>query len=161
MTHYDLQLKINQIDYSLTVGPYESLNRVIRERLGLTGTKKGCDYGGCGSCTVLVDGRPVYSCMYPALRAEGKEVTTVEGLAKGDDLDPLQEAFVNYGGLQCGYCTPGFLMSARALLDRIAQPSDRDIRYALSGNLCRCTGYQKIFRAVKAASEKANVGSTP
>jgi len=161
LTHYDLQLKINQIDYSLTVGPYESLNRVIRERLGLTGTKKGCDYGGCGSCTVLVDGRPVYSCMYPALRAEGKEVTTVEGLAKGDDLDPLQEAFVNYGGLQCGYCTPGFLMSARALLDRIAQPSDRDIRYALSGNLCRCTGYQKIFRAVKAASEKANVGSTP
>ena len=161
MTHYDLQLKINQIDYSLTVGPYESLNRVIRERLGLTGTKKGCDYGGCGSCTVLVDGRPVYSCMYPALRAEGKEVTTVEGLAKGDDLDPLQEAFVNYGGLQCGYCTPGFLMSARALLDRVAQPSDRDIRYALSGNLCRCTGYQKIFRAVKAASEKATVGSTP
>jgi len=161
LTHYDLQLKINQIDYSLTVGPYESLNRVIRERLGLTGTKKGCDYGGCGSCTVLVDGRPVYSCMYPALRAEGKEVTTVEGLAKGDDLDPLQEAFVNYGGLQCGYCTPGFLMSARALLDRIAQPSDRDIRYALSGNLCRCTGYQKIFRAVKAASEKATVGSTP
>ena len=161
MTYYDLHLKINQIDYSLTVGPYESLNRVIRERLGLTGTKKGCDYGGCGSCTVLVDGRPVYSCMYPALRAEGKEVTTVEGLAKGDDLDPLQEAFVNYGGLQCGYCTPGFLMSARALLDRIAQPSDRDIRYALSGNLCRCTGYQKIFRAVKAASEKATVGSTP
>ena len=161
MTYYDLHLKINQIDYSLTVGPYESLNRVIRERLGLTGTKKGCDYGGCGSCTVLVDGRPVYSCMYPALRAEGKEVTTVEGLAKGDDLDPLQEAFVNYGGLQCGYCTPGFLMSARALLDRVAQPSDRDIRYALSGNLCRCTGYQKIFRAVKAASEKATVGSTP
>jgi len=161
LTYYDLHLKINQIDYSLTVGPYESLNRVIRERLGLTGTKKGCDYGGCGSCTVLVDGRPVYSCMYPALRAEGKEVTTVEGLAKGDDLDPLQEAFVNYGGLQCGYCTPGFLMSARALLDRVAQPSDRDIRYALSGNLCRCTGYQKIFRAVKAASEKATVGSTP
>ena len=147
-----ISLRINRrlINFSVEAG--ESLNNIIRERLGLTGTKKGCETGGCGSCTVIVDGRAVYSCMMYAFQAVGKEITTIEGLQNGPKLDPLQEAFMDKGGLQCGYCTTGFIMSAKALLDNVTDPSVEQIRDALVGNLCRCTGYTKIFESVKAAA---------
>ncbi len=161
MGNYTLRIKVNSVEYSLNIDPYETLNRVLRERLGLTGTKRGCDYGGCGSCTALVDGKAVYSCMYPALKAEGKEVTTIEGLSKGEELDSLQKAFLEHGGLQCGYCTPGFIMSAKALTLRNPDPSERDIRYALSGNICRCTGYSKILESVKAATQNPRTTHSP
>ncbi len=138
----------------LFVEPSESLNFVIRERLGLMGTKNGCDTGGCGSCTVIVDGRAVYSCMMYAMQALGKRVVTVEGLQNGIHLDPIQESFMDHGGLQCGFCTTGFLMSSKALLDKDQHPSAQQVKDALVGNLCRCTGYKKIFDSVLAAAEK-------
>jgi len=136
----------------LEVEPHESLNQILRERLGLTGTKKGCDTGGCGSCTVLVDGRAVYSCMTYAVQLGGKNVVTIEGLQDQGRLAPLQQAFVEKGGLQCGFCTPGFIMSAYALLLANPNPTDSQIRDALIGNICRCTGYVKILDSVKAAA---------
>ena len=148
-------LTINGEKISLSVEPFESLNFVIRERLGLIGTKRGCETGGCGSCTVILDGKAVYSCMTYVLQCRGKEVTTIEGLQIGTRLDPLQESFMDKGGLQCGFCTPGFIMASRALLDKSPHPSDAEIRDALVGNLCRCTGYKKIFDSVRAASEVA------
>ena len=150
-----LVLSLNGEKISLSLEPFESLNFVIRERLGLIGTKRGCETGGCGSCTVLLDGKAVYSCMTYALQCEGKKITTIEGLQKGSGLDPLQESFMDKGGLQCGFCTTGFIMASRALLDKIPHPTDAEIRDALVGNLCRCTGYKKIFDSVKAASEAA------
>jgi carbon-monoxide dehydrogenase small subunit len=146
-------LSVNGRSYNLQIEPYESLNHVLRERLDLTGTKKGCETGGCGSCTVVVSGKAVYSCMMYALQAVGKKVLTVEGLQSEQALNPLQRAFVENGGLQCGYCTPGFIMSAYALLQGNDEPTDSEIRDALIGNLCRCTGYVKIHKSVKAASE--------
>jgi carbon-monoxide dehydrogenase small subunit len=125
---------------------------VLRDRLGFTGTKEGCAEGECGACTVLVDGRAVASCIMLAVQARGKEIVTVEGLAEGGELDLLQQKFVEYGAVQCGYCTPGMLMSAKALLMENPVPSDQDIRVALAGNLCRCTGYSAIVAAVTAAS---------
>ena len=127
---------------------------MLRSEVGLTGTKEGCDDSECGACMVLLDGRPVNSCSYLALQAQGQEITTVEGLSNGGELHPLQRQFLEQGGVQCGFCTPGMLMSAKALLDRNPDPSEEEIRIALSGNLCRCTGYQGIVRAVQAAARE-------
>lgn len=148
----ELRISVNGIKYRLFIEPWESLNYVIRERLGLTGTKKGCETGGCGSCTVVIDGKPIYSCMMLALQAEGKEILTIEGLQKEGKLDPVQIAFMNAGALQCGYCTPGFIMVTWALLRQDSNPSESKIRDFLVGNICRCTGYVKIIEAVKMAS---------
>ncbi|MDA4129911.1 MAG: (2Fe-2S)-binding protein [Thaumarchaeota archaeon] len=151
-----ITLSINGQNFSLAIEPFESLNYVIRDRLGLIGTKKGCETGGCGSCTVIADGKAIYSCMTYALQCQDRKIRTIEGLLKGSELDPIQIGFMDYGGLQCGFCTTGFIMSSRALLDKIPSPSDAQIRDALVGNLCRCTGYKKIFDSVKAAAEVIN-----
>jgi len=148
-----ISLSLNGIIYKLVIEPDESVNYVIRERVGLTGTKRGCETGGCGSCTVIVDGRAVYSCMMYAMQAQGKKITTIEGLQKGAELDPVQVSFMDKGGLQCGYCTTGFIMSSKALIQKNPNPTDEEIRDALVGNLCRCTGYTKIFESVRAAAE--------
>ena len=132
----------------------ETLLDVLRNRLGLTGSKEGCGTGDCGACSVTVDGRLVCSCLVLGVEAEGSEVDTIEGLADGDVLHPLQSKFIEYAALQCGVCTPGFLMAGKVLLDRNQNPSDEEIRFALAGNLCRCTGYDKIVRAVKAAAKE-------
>ncbi|GAA3208752.1 (2Fe-2S)-binding protein [Nonomuraea helvata] len=134
----------------------ESLLYVLRERMGLPGSKNACEQGECGSCTVYLDGVPVCSCLVAAGQAEGRQVRTVEGLAEGDRLDPVQEAFVECGAVQCGFCTPGLVVQAHDLIERVGLPSDAEIREALAGNLCRCTGYEKIIDAVRlAASRKA------
>ena len=133
------------------VKAYDSLNKVLREYLLMTGTKRACDFGGCGSCTVLVDGEPVYSCMVPAARMVGREVTTIEGLAHNGKLDPIQEAFVKCGAIQCGFCTPGLIMSVKFLLDKNPNPSRDEIIEGITGNICRCTGYTKIIEAVQDA----------
>ncbi|MFI9811989.1 (2Fe-2S)-binding protein [Saccharothrix variisporea] len=132
----------------------ESLLYVLRERLGLPGSKNACEQGECGSCTVYLDGVPVCSCLVAAGQAQDREVRTVEGLAEGDALDPVQEAFVEAGAVQCGFCTPGLVVAAHDLVNRVPQPSDPEIREALAGNLCRCTGYEKILDAVKLAAQK-------
>ena len=151
---YTANLKVNGDSYPVEIEPHRSLLSVLRTEIGLTGSKEGCDDSECGACMVLLDGKPVNSCSYLALQAEGHEVTTVEGLANGGDLHPLQRAFLEEGGVQCGFCTPGMLISAKALLDRNPDPSEDEIRIALSGNLCRCTGYQGIVRAVQAAAQE-------
>jgi carbon-monoxide dehydrogenase small subunit len=134
--------------------PRQSLLEVLRETLDLTGAKEGCNNGNCGACSVLLDGRLVNSCVVLAVEAEGKQVTTIEGIAGPDGLHPLQEAFLEQAALQCGICTPGFIVAAKALLDRNPRPTEHQIRYWLAGNLCRCTGYDKIVRAVQAAATK-------
>ena len=146
-------LSVNGMQYPVEVDGDATLLRVLRDDLGLTGTKTGCDDCECGACMVLVDGRPVNSCVYLALQATDAEVTTVEGLADGDQLSAVQAAFLDAGGVQCGYCTPGMLISAHALLERNPDPSEEEIRLALSGNLCRCTGYAKIVEAVMSAAK--------
>ena len=151
---YPLTLRVNGTDYRMRVAADRSLLRAIRDDVGLTGTKEGCDDYECGACMVLVDGRPVNSCSYLALQAGGREVTTIEGLASGGVLHPLQRAILHEGGVQCGYCTPGMLMSAKALLDADPDPSEFEIQQGLSGNLCRCTGYTKIVQAVEAAARE-------
>jgi carbon-monoxide dehydrogenase small subunit len=133
--------------------PGESLLDVLRNRLGLTGAKEGCGTGDCGACSVTLDGELVCSCLVLGAEAEGSKITTVEGLADGDKLHPLQQQFIDHAALQCGICTPGFLVAAKALLDNNPDPSEEEIRYALAGNLCRCTGYDKIVRAVDAAAK--------
>ncbi|GHF13948.1 carbon-monoxide dehydrogenase small subunit [Amycolatopsis deserti] len=130
----------------------ESLLYLLRERLGLPGSKNACEQGECGSCTVYLDGTPVCACLVAAGQAEGREVRTVEGLAEGDRLDPVQQSFVDAGAVQCGFCTPGLVVAAHDLLNRVPNPSDEEIREALAGNLCRCTGYEKILDAVRAAA---------
>jgi carbon-monoxide dehydrogenase small subunit len=135
----------------------ESLLYVLRERLGLPGSKNACEQGECGSCTVYLDGVPACACLVAAGQAEGREVVTVEGLASGDALDPVQEAFVERGAVQCGFCTPGLLVAAHDLIERVPDPSDVEIREALAGNLCRCTGYEKILDAVRDAAAKKAV----
>jgi carbon-monoxide dehydrogenase small subunit len=134
--------------------PRETLLDVLRDRLGLTGTKEGCGTGDCGACSVTLDGRLVCSCLVLGAEADGRAVTTVEGLSSGGALHPLQAKFIEHAALQCGVCTPGFLVSAKALLDRNPDPTEEEIRYALAGNLCRCTGYDKIVRAVSAAAKE-------
>ena len=148
-------LKVNGKDVSLAVDANETLLDVLRDRLDLTGAKKVCDRGECGGCTVLLDGAPVYACMVLAVRADGKAVTTVEGLANGDKLSPVQEAFIEKDGYQCGFCTPGFLMTTSAFLGKNPAPSLDEIKLALSGNLCRCGNYAKIYEAVGAAAKKS------
>jgi aerobic-type carbon monoxide dehydrogenase small subunit (CoxS/CutS family) len=142
-------LRVNGTPYSVELDPHMSLLDAVRTVIGLTGSKEGCDDSECGACMMLLDGKPVNSCSYLALQADGREVTTVEGLADGDALVPLQRAFLEQGGVQCGFCTPGMLISATALLRANPDPSEDDVRIALSGNLCRCTGYDGIVRAVR------------
>jgi carbon-monoxide dehydrogenase small subunit len=151
---YKLKFSVNRQTVSLIIEAQLTLLEVLRDKLGLTGTKEGCGTGDCGACTVLVDGRPVCACLLLAAEVEGNEVTTVEGLAGNEELHPLQEAFIAAGGLQCGFCTPGMLMSATAFLSQNPEPSETDIRQALAGNLCRCTGYDKIVRAVQIAARE-------
>lgn len=146
-----VKLTVNGKLYELSVPPWETLVEVIRDDLGLTGTKEGCGLGECGACTVIMDGRAVNSCLVLAAEADGKQITTIEGLVDGDKLHPIQQAFVDHGGLQCGFCTPGMIMSAKALLDENPTPSEEEIRKAIAGNLCRCTGYTKIIESIKAA----------
>ncbi|MEE8448368.1 MAG: (2Fe-2S)-binding protein [Thermodesulfobacteriota bacterium] len=148
-----LDLTVNGEDYRVTVPAKALLVEVIREIICLTGTKRGCDEGVCGSCTVLLDGKAVCSCSVLAVRAQGKQITTIEGLAKDGKLHPLQEAFINFGAIQCGYCTPGMILASKALLDDNASPSERQVREGIMGNLCRCTGYVKIVEAILACSQ--------
>ena len=150
--NYELNLTVNGEYYQLTVPPYRTLLEVIREDLGLTGAKSGCATGKCGSCTVILNGKSVKSCLTLALQANGKEILTIEGLADGDELHPLQKSFIEHGAMQCGYCTPGMIMSAKALLDENPHPTEDEIRDALVGNICRCTGYVKIVEAISAAA---------
>ena len=155
MTTHSITVTVNGFKEYLTVPSHMTLLQMLRERLALTGTKNGCEAGECGACTVLVDGEPVNSCLMLAVEADGCEITTVEGLASEDQLSPLQEAFVAHNAVQCGFCTPGTLISAHALLARMPHPTEEEIREALVGNLCRCTGYLRIVRAVQAAAETA------
>ena len=148
-----LTMRLNHLEVTVQVKADALLVEVLRDQLELTGTKEACGEGECGACTVLLDGEPATSCLIPALKAQGREVMTVEGLASAGELHPLQRAFIEHGAVQCGYCTPGMLMSAKALLDRNPHPSEEEIKEAISGNLCRCTGYVKIIEAIKAASQ--------
>ncbi len=150
----DITLTVNGVSHPLAVDPHASLLHTVRDQVGLTGSKEGCDDSECGACMMLIDGRPVNACSYLAVQADGAEVTTVEGLADGNDLTPLQRAFLEKGGVQCGFCTPGMLISATALLRDHPRPTEDQIRIALSGNLCRCTGYDGIVAAVAAAAEQ-------
>ena len=149
-----LTLSVNGEPHDVAFAPHKTLLEVLREDLGLTGTKHGCELGECGTCTVRVDGKPILSCLYLGLEAEGREIATVEGMAKGPALHPLQDAFAELGAAQCGYCTPGFLLTAESLLEQNAAPSRQQIAEALAGNLCRCTGYLKIFEAVELAAAR-------
>ena len=149
---YPLALAVNGVTYQVEVEPHRSLLSVLRGELGLTGTKEGCDDCECGACMVLLDGRPVNSCSYLAMQAGGRPIETVEGLARDGELHPLQQAFLEEGGVQCGFCTPGMLMSAKALLDANPKPTIEETRRYLGGNLCRCTGYAGILRAVARAA---------
>ena len=144
----EITLIVNGESYSLAVEPNRTLLQVLREDLGLTGTKEGCGKGDCGSCTVLVDGKAVNSCLTLAVQLKGKSITTIEGLATADGLHPLQQAFIQYGAIQCGFCTPGMILSAKALLDENPHPTEEEVKRSLAGNLCRCTGYTKIVEAV-------------
>lgn len=146
-----IRMTLNDEEVDVSFAPYKTLLEVLREDLGHTGTKHGCELGECGACAVLLDGKPVLSCLILALECDGRNVLTVEGLARDGSLHPLQEAFADLGAAQCGYCTPGILVTAKALLDQNPKPSRDQIRDALSGNLCRCTGYLQIFEAVEEA----------
>lgn len=152
----NINLSINNQDYSLTIEKKWTLLYVLREVLDLTGTKAGCRTGDCGSCMVLIDGEAVESCVFLAKNAEGKHITTIEGLADGTKLHPIQEAFIEAGAVQCGFCTPGMIMSTKALLDKNPDPSKKEITTALEKNLCRCTGYIKIIDGVNLAAKKLN-----
>jgi len=145
-------LRVNGVAYPIQLEPHTTLLRAVREQVGLTGAKEGCDDSECGACMMLLDGEPVNACSYLALQAEGREIITVEGLAAAGELSPLQRAFLEYGGVQCGFCTPGMLVSATALLRRNPEPSEDDVRIGLGGNLCRCTGYDGLVKAVLAVA---------
>jgi len=149
-----ITLNVNGETYKVEVKPRWTLLKVLRQKLGLMGTKYGCETGECGSCTVLVDGDPILSCLTLAVDVDGKAITTVEGLAQGGKLHPLQESFIEHHGLQCGYCTPGVLMSAKALLDRNLNPTEEEATEAITGNLCRCGTYSKIIESILIAAEK-------
>jgi len=153
-----IKLKVNGVEREVYVEPWWSLAEVLREELGLTGTKISCETGNCGACTVLVDGKAVKSCLLLAVKAKGKEILTVEGLAENGKLSPLQEAFIEHFAVQCGYCTPGMIMMAKALLDENPNPSEEEVREAIRGNLCRCTGYVKIVEAILSCAEKKEGG---
>lgn len=163
MADQGVVLFVNGRAYRVVVAPNETLLDALRDRLGLTGTKCGCDSGSCGACTVLVDNQPFLSCLTLAIRCEGRQITTVEGLAEGPVLHPLQQAAVEHGAVQCGYCTPGWLLTAKALLDRNPSPTRDEIRLAIAGHLCRCTGYQKIEDCVMAVARdrRASLDAVP
>jgi carbon-monoxide dehydrogenase small subunit len=149
-----IKFTLNGEQAEVAFAPHKTLLEVLREDLGLTGTKHGCELGECGVCTVLIDGQPMLSCLFLGLDAEGREVTTIEGMARDGRLHPLQEAFADLGAAQCGYCTPGFLLVARELLEKNPNPDREEIKEALAGNLCRCTGYIKIYEAVELAAAR-------
>ena len=149
-----IAFRINGKEVELEVDPRKMLLDVLREQLGLTGTKCGCDKGECGACTVLMNGEPVLSCLTLAVTAAGQEILTIEGLSKDGELHPIQQAFIDHGAVQCGFCTPGMILSAKALLDEKPHPSEEEIRVGINGNICRCTGYAKIVEAIIAAADK-------
>jgi carbon-monoxide dehydrogenase small subunit len=154
-----ISFTVNGSPFQLDVRPDMRLLDVLRDHLNLTGTKEGCGEGECGACTVLLDGKPVNSCLVLVGQVEGRHVATIEGLSRENELHPLQRAFINEGAVQCGYCTPGMILAAKAVLDSNPNPSEEEIRRGISGNLCRCTGYQKIVRAVRAAAGVKEPGS--
>lgn len=147
-----ITLTVNGVQHEVAIEPRQSLLQVLREELHLTGTKEGCSEGECGACTVVLDGQTVDSCLIFGLEAHGREVVTIEGLAQADQLHPVQKAFAEYGAVQCGFCTPGMILSAKALLESNPHPTEAEIRQSISGNLCRCTGYVKIVEAIQAAA---------
>ena len=147
-----IRLQVNGFEYDLLIKPHWTLVDVLRDEIGLTGTKKGCGKGECGACTVIMDGEAILACLVLAVRAQGKSILTIEGLAREGKLDSLQDAFVKYGAIQCGFCTPGMIITSRAFLINNPHPTEEEIKRALSGNLCRCTGYVKIIEAVRKAS---------
>jgi len=153
-----ITLRVNGESYEVAVEPRTLLLDVLRDRLGLTGAKRACDFGNCGSCTVLMESKPVLSCLILAVDAQGKDILTVEGMAKDGQLHPLQQAFIDHGAIQCGFCTPGMLLSAKALLDENPQSTEEEVRQAISGNLCRCTGYHKIVEAILDAAQSTGGG---
>jgi carbon-monoxide dehydrogenase small subunit len=148
-----VQLRVNGEVHDVAVTPNETLVEVLRERLELTGTKVGCGEGACGTCTVLLDGKPVRSCLTLAVEAQGKEIVTIEGLAQGGELHPVQKAFIEHGAIQCGFCSPAMILTSKALLDENPHPTEEEVRRAISGVVCRCTGYAKIVEAVLAAAD--------
>jgi len=152
---HKIHLTVNGEPYDLLVDPRQTLVDLIRHELGLTGTKKGCDAGDCGSCTIILNGKPVNSCLILGVEADGSDILTIEGLQKGEELHPIQEAFINHGAVQCGFCTPGMILSAKALLDSSPHPTEEEIMRAISGNLCRCTGYKKIIEAIESLGEQS------
>lgn len=149
-----LSMKVNGTQCEIPVEPHELLLDVVRDRLGLTGAKKSCDVQVCGACTLLLDGQPVSACTLLAFEANGREILTIEGLARNGQLHPLQEAFIEKGGFQCGFCTPGMILTAKALLDRNPNPSEEDIVHFMHGSICRCTGYKKIIESILAGAKK-------
>jgi aerobic carbon-monoxide dehydrogenase small subunit len=153
-----ITLRVNGQEREVAVSPNRTLLEVLREDLGLTGTKEGCDDGVCGTCTVLLDGKPARSCLLLAIQVQGKDILTIEGLAQGETLHPIQQAFIDGGAIQCGFCTPGMLLTAKALLEETAQPSDYEIKKAISGNFCRCTGYNMIVQAICSAAVRMKGG---
>ena len=148
-----LELRVNGDTHELAVKANDTLLEVLREKLGVIGTKEGCSVGECGACTVLMNGRPILSCLMLAIDAAGSDITTIEGLSQGDTLHPLQQAFVDHGAVQCGFCTPGMILTAKELLERNPHPSAQEIKHAISGNFCRCTGYTKIIEAIESVKE--------
>jgi aerobic carbon-monoxide dehydrogenase small subunit len=158
MPHVRVSTTINGDTVDYLCEPDETLLDVLRNRLGLTGSKEGCGTGDCGACSVTLDGRVVCSCLVLGAEADGRDIGTVEGIADGEKLHPLQEKFIEFAALQCGVCTPGFIVAAKALLDRNPEPTETEIRFGLAGNLCRCTGYDKIVRAVQAAAAEMRKG---
>jgi carbon-monoxide dehydrogenase small subunit len=150
----EIRLVVNDEPTSLNVESHWTLLKVIRDSMGLTGTKEGCGEGECGTCTVLVDGKAVNACLILAVDMDGRTVTTIEGLAQGSELHPLQKAFLEKGAVQCGFCTPGMILTAKSLLDQNPHPSEEEIRFAIAGNLCRCTGYAKIVDAIRTLAER-------
>jgi carbon-monoxide dehydrogenase small subunit len=153
-----IKFLLNGQSHELQVKPWRTLLEMIREDLKLTGTKEGCGHGECGSCTVIMGGKTVNSCIVPAAEADGQEIVTIEGLSHGDSLNPIQEAFIEHAGMQCGFCTPGMIISAKVLLDRTPDPNEAAIREALAGNFCRCTGYTKIIESISAAAKALQRG---
>lgn len=151
-----IRLLVNGFEYDVLVKPHWTLLQVLRDELGLTGTKEGCGKGECGACTVIMDGEAVLSCLVLAVQAQGRSILTIEGLVQEDRLDPLQDAFVKHGAIQCGFCTPGMIMTAKAFLMKNPHPGEGQIKKALSGNLCRCTGYVKIIEAVRSVEAAEN-----
>ena len=153
---HNIEIKVNGHDYELEIQPWRTLLEVLRDHLNLTGTKQSCAEGHCGACTVIVNGEAVNACLMLAVEAQGKEIITIEGLARGDELHPIQEAFVNHGAVQCGFCTPGLIMATKAFLEETPTPSDEEIKRVLAGHLCRCTGYVQVVESVQAAADNMN-----